>query len=87
LAVRLVRIVGEEFLMVIFSRIKFSQRFESCDNWIFIRLGDLEFFYESFGLLLLLFVSIENCRAVLGSSVIALPIQRGWIVSGEENRH
>jgi len=87
LAVRLVRIVGEKFLMVIFRRIKFSQRLDSRDNRIFKPLSRIEFFYESIGLLLLFFVSVEDRRAILGSGVIALTIQRGWIVSGEKNRH
>lgn len=78
LAVALVRVLSEVVLMVVFCGIKDLNRDDLCDD----RFTD-----DSFGgglgflrNLFLLWVGVENNRAVLGANVVALAIEGGGIM-------
>ena len=87
LAVRLVRVIGIEFLMVIFRRIEFRERLERRHHWVLKRLRLVKLFDEHGSFLLLRFIGIKNRGAVLRTGIVTLSIERRGIVGGKENRH
>src|SRR5258706_5163104 len=66
--------------MIILSRIEIYQWADFSDHWIFINMRSLQLFFILFSNFLLFFIVIKNCRAVLGSLICSLTIERGRIV-------
>src|SRR5450755_2005264 len=84
LAIRLFAMQLEVVLMVIFRLVEFLERFHLGDDLAvpFVTVG--AFLYRLFDRRLLLRRAIERYRAILLADIVALAIERGRIVDGEE---
>src|SRR5450759_1171239 len=75
----------EVILVIIFRFIKICERSDLRNDRRIECFGRIQFFLIMFGELLLFFVVIENCRAVLSARIVPLSIECRWIVCLPKN--
>ena len=80
-AIRLCRIIGEIFLMIIFRRIKFVECGNFRDNRFVVNLRRVEFFNNFFRRLFLFVRVIKDRRTIRTADIISLPVQSRRVVN------
>ena len=85
LAIGLKGIVGEIFLVIIFSHIELVEPGHFGDDGFIPDMLVIQLFNELFYCGLLPVVVIEDRRALLRPRVGSLTVERGWVVDGKEH--
>src|SRR5271166_223899 len=82
--VGVVRITLKKILMVLLGGVKMRQRHHLGDDWPGKSLAPLKPGDIGLRLALLLFVGVEDYRAVLGPGIRTLPVELGRVVSNKK---
>lgn len=85
LTVSLVWVAGEVILVVVLGGEEFLERFDLCDDLGIPNAQGLEIRNDLKCGLALRFRMVKDDAAVRFANIIALPVQRGWIVNREEH--